>query len=81
MELCKEHLLKRRDVTTVQLVISARWVLKTINSTHAQRITTVQQEQLSKLHARTVLIFRKWEQDQRLNANIFHKAMLWKVRN
>ena len=81
MELCKERLLKRKDVTPVKLVISARRVLKTINSTHAQRITTAQQEQLSKLHARTVLIFRKWGQDQRLNVNIFHKAMLLKVRN
>ena len=80
-ELCKEHLQKRKVVTLVQLVISAHLVLKTTNSTHAQLITTVQQEQLSKYNAQTVLIFQKWEQGQKLNVNIFHKAMLLMVRN
>ena len=80
-ELCKELLQKRKVVTLVQLVIFAHWVLKTTNSTHAQLITTVQQEQLSKHNALAVLTFQKWEQGQKLNANIFHKAMLLMVRN
>ena len=75
-ELCKELLLKRKDVTHARLVISAQQAHKTINSMHAQLITTVQSVRLHKLHAQLVLTSQEWEQDHKQNASTFHKVML-----